>query len=134
MNQKNIPLDIRKNLWTKFYSNYNITTCFCGCGRIIPADDFILKHIFNQNTKMLNYDSKLEYGYIIPKSKNGQITIDNLRPICNICNKEKKTLNLYHYCYSKNYICREDNEYDPMDICYDEYNLNINNNNMSIDG
>ena len=132
MNNENIPLDIRKNLWTKYYNNYNTTTCFCGCGRIIPADDFILKHIFNQNKKMINYEASLAYGYITEKFNNNQISINNLRPICNICLKEMKSLNLYDYCYSRNYICREDNEYDPMDICYDECNIN-NNNNMIID-
>ena len=75
-------LNTRKLLWHKYYNNQPNTLCFCGCGRIIPADDYILKNIFNCDITNISYNDNLEYGHIIPNIINNSVNIDNIRPIC----------------------------------------------------
>ena len=122
MNRLRPNVEIRKVLWNRYYNNKAKTLCFCGCSRTIPADDYILKYIFNCKIEDIQYDDNLEYGHIIPHKYNGSINIDNLRPICSTCNNSMKTMNLYEYCFRNNYITKDDNNYDIMDICSDEEN------------
>jgi hypothetical protein len=43
---------------------------------------------------------KFECGHVIPVSKGGENTLENLRPVCNQCNKSMGTTNLFEYVNS----------------------------------
>ncbi len=122
MNRLKLNVNTRKILWEKYYNNQPITLCFCGCGRIIPADDYILKNIFNCDITTISFNDNLEYGHIIPNIINNSVNIDNVRPICSTCNKNMGIINLYEYCNLKGYIHKDEHDYDPMDICIESDN------------
>jgi len=124
MNRLRPNVETKKILWNRYYNNKTKTLCFCGCGRTIPADSYILKNIFNCKIENIHYDDNLEYGHIIPHKYNGSVNKDNLRPICSTCNNSMKTMNLYEYCFINSYITKDDDNYDPMDICSDEEDNN----------
>lgn len=69
MNKEKIPQAVKVAIWNK-YIGYNVgsSECFIGCGNLIQQNNF-------------------ECGHIISEKCGGKVTIQNLRPICNICNK-----------------------------------------------
>jgi hypothetical protein len=72
--KKSIPKPLKKMIWEK-YSNGK---CYCCCDREISMFDF-------------------DAGHIIPESKGGPTTIDNLRPICSSCNKSMNNRDMREY-------------------------------------
>jgi hypothetical protein len=72
-----IPLSIRKQVWRVHNGNVGSSGCFV-CNNVITALEY-------------------ECGHIIPRSKGGENTIDNLLPICGICNKSMSDTHLFEY-------------------------------------
>lgn len=66
--------------------------CGIDCNRLIKAkscDGSIHVDLYDSELKVM-----LTVGHIIPKSKGGKMTDDNIRPLCHICNhKEGFTIN-----------------------------------------
>lgn len=127
MNNLKVNIRTKKLLWLLYYNNKSTTSCFCGCGRIIPADNIILFNLFNTNFNNLFYDDYLEYGNLV--SNNFSNEEDNIRPICRTCYNEMGKLNLIDYCNYKGYLNRDCSEVVPMDICNEyQYDMDIENN------
>lgn len=72
-----IPKSIRNEVWKKRNGNVIEGTCF------------VCKHT-------LIFDN-MECGHIVPHVCKGQITIDNLEPICKTCNRDMGIMNLNEY-------------------------------------
>ena len=73
--KKKIPKSVRNDVWDEHIGKkYGIGTCYV-CGQEIRASHF-------------------ECGHIIAESKGGKSTIDNLRPVCERCNKSVGTMNM----------------------------------------
>jgi 5-methylcytosine-specific restriction endonuclease McrA len=73
--RKSIPKPLKLNLWHKYFNKENACgNCYI-CTRDIHISDF-------------------EAGHVIPVARGGTNLIDNLRPICGICNKSMGTQNL----------------------------------------
>lgn len=89
MHKEKIPQAVRVAVWNKYigrdrYSN----ECYIGCGNLIQQNNF-------------------ECGYIISEKKGGKITMQNLRPICNICNKSIGTKNMMDFIEKYGFISNE---------------------------
>jgi len=109
MEQKNIPETIRNSVWNIYTSiEQKQKMCFCCGTEPITFGNFVC-------------------GYIKPKSKNGKATIQNLRPICGLCNMSigtknmEKFMNKYGLIKNKNwngtynqYMIQEKREIDEM--------------------
>jgi hypothetical protein len=75
--RKTIPKTIRNKVWRKYCGNSLDSKCFC-C------------------QEHLSYEC-WEAGHVIPDSKGGQPTIENLRPICLACNRSMGTMNMMEF-------------------------------------
>lgn len=76
---KNIRKCIRRLVWNK-YIGCNRATGKCACCEV---------------TKISVFD--FECGHVIARAKGGEDTVDNLRPICSLCNKSMGTDNLFDF-------------------------------------
>lgn len=80
--RKQIPKSIKKSVWNKYIEtddpNKLSGFCYVGCGTKITIDNF-------------------ELGHVVAYSKGGNDKIDNLRPICSLCNKSMGTNNLLEF-------------------------------------
>lgn len=77
--RKKIPKAIRTNVWKKYISPELMKgQCFVGCGTQIEITNF-------------------EVGHVVAFARGGTDTIDNLRPICSLCNKSMGTTNLNEF-------------------------------------
>tara|TARA_B110000208_G_C11800888_1_gene442271 strand:- start:14273 stop:14638 length:366 start_codon:yes stop_codon:yes gene_type:complete len=117
-----INTKIKREIWQKYYNNLYHTDCFCGCNRIILADNVILS-----NANLSEYDyynieyHKLCYKNINSRNLRSSNNSDNIKPICNICNNEIGNENIYNFCNKKNYRCKDDldrGEVVMMDLVY----------------
>lgn len=72
-----IPKAVRMAAWREYNGPCMEGKCFA-CGRIIYCDDFDAAHV-------------------IAEANGGQITLDNLRPVCRPCNRSCGTLNLMEF-------------------------------------
>lgn len=74
-----IPKSLRFQVWSTYIGDSIARTkCFC-CNNI----DIIQLHF--------------ECGHVIAESRGGPTTVDNLRPICSICNKSMGNKNMIEY-------------------------------------
>ena len=74
--RKAIPKAVKESVWKKFISDTLLEgKCFIGCGNEIQINNF-------------------EIGHVIAVANGGKDTIDNLRPICSLCNKSMGKTNL----------------------------------------
>ena len=78
--------------WTQ--SGATETKVFRQTGRYLPRD-IMLKVVRRDNhicQKCFKYvpDNEIEFDHIIPFSKGGPTTVDNLRLLCRECNRKKK--------------------------------------------
>lgn len=81
-----IPATVRNSVWIKYIGNERGTSkCFC-CGY--------------QDIDRGNY----ECGHIISRHSGGTCHIDNLRPICGLCNKSMGTLNMEEFMKTYGFI------------------------------
>ena len=72
-----IPKSLKKRVWDK-YVGENVRNWRCICGLTIDTFTF-------------------EAAHIIPESKGGQSCLENLRPLCSMCNKSCGTKNLKEF-------------------------------------
>lgn len=75
--RKSIPKAVRLELWANHFGDQFVGKCFC-CKNEIARDNF-------------------EAGHVIPASKGGSDTPDNLRPICFGCNRSMGDQDLNEY-------------------------------------
>lgn len=76
--KKTIPKVLKNSVWDKYIGqDKGIGNCF-SC--------------------QANIDSKhFECGHIISEQEGGDITLDNLRPVCGLCNKSMGTVNMHDF-------------------------------------
>lgn len=75
--RKKIPLILKNNVWKKRNGNSMEGKCYV-------CDE------------MLCYEN-MECGHIVPHVQKGEITLDNLEPICKMCNRDMGAMNLNDY-------------------------------------
>jgi len=75
--KKTIPKTVRNKVWRKFCGNSLDSKCFC-C------------------QEHLSYEC-WEAGHVIPESKGGTSSLDNLRPICLACNRSMGTMHMFEF-------------------------------------
>jgi len=78
ISKNSVSKNIRNLLWKKYHPTYNSGQCYCGCGRIIGFDTYVI-------------------GHVKSKAYGGSDTLDNLRPICAQCNIDMHTTNMFIY-------------------------------------
>lgn len=76
----NIPRSLQKQIWKTYNGNVGSSKCFV-CGAEITALEY-------------------ECGHIIPRSKGGPNTVDNLLPICGNCNRSMSDTHLFEHVYT----------------------------------
>jgi 5-methylcytosine-specific restriction endonuclease McrA len=77
--KQGIPSVLKKQVWSKYIGNH-ISTHKCLCCKI--------------NDILMN---EHHCGHVIPESKGGENTIDNLRPICSGCNLSMGSTNMIDF-------------------------------------
>ena len=70
-----IPAVIRNSLWKKYFNESNVGKC-CSCKL--------------ENISSANFDC----GHIISEHNGGLVTLNNLKPICRLCNSSMSTMNM----------------------------------------
>jgi hypothetical protein len=73
--KEKIPATIRNAVWCKYIGESNYSKCFC-CN-------------YEPITK-----SNYECGHVISEKNGGNVHLNNLRPICSLCNKSMGTKNM----------------------------------------
>ena len=77
--KKPIPRTIKNEVWKKYMGNVNEGLCVC-C-----------------NLNMINSIKNCSYGHIKSEAEGGEVSIENLAPICNACNLGMQTENMIEY-------------------------------------
>lgn len=91
-NKERIPSGIRKAVWNIYLDRKLAEAdCYVGCGGIITKDEF-------------------QCGHIQSEAKGGEISIDNLRPICNSCNQSMGPINMLEYMKKYKLKCPYEDE------------------------
>lgn len=72
--KEKIPQAIRNAVWNK-YAGSDVAKCLCytGCGETISRANF-------------------ECGHVLAEAHGGPVNVENLRPICSLCNKSMGTM------------------------------------------
>lgn len=79
MTDKKIPQAVRIAVWNKYIGNdIRTSECLIGCGNQIQVTNF-------------------ECGHVISRKEGGEVTIQNLRPICGPCNKSIGSKNMLDF-------------------------------------
>lgn len=93
-----IPQAVKTAVWNKYVGIKKGTThCFVGCGNVISQHNF-------------------ECGHIQAEAQGGEVSLDNLRPICSNCNKSIGKKNMldfiakYKFVKHKNWNADKINE------------------------
>lgn len=73
--KEKIPATVRNLVWLKFIGDKNQGNCLCCSEEIISRANF-------------------QCGHIIAEKNGGEVTVDNLRPICGSCNGSMGTQNM----------------------------------------
>lgn len=71
-----IPATVRNSVWIKYIGSEKETSVYFCC-ELQPIDR-----------------SNYECGHLISRSQGGPSTLDNLRPICDLCNESMETKNM----------------------------------------
>lgn len=78
-NNKNLSKVIRQLVWNKYIGERNgLGKCWCCRNKTISAFEF-------------------EAGHVIARANGGEDTVENLRPICSLCNKSMGKENMIEY-------------------------------------
>ena len=72
-----IPPKLKDQLWVKFFGNSITGACMC-CGTLLKNTSF-------------------HAGHVIAEAKGGELTLNNLVPVCKSCNSSMGVMNLYEY-------------------------------------
>jgi 5-methylcytosine-specific restriction endonuclease McrA len=76
--RKSIPKTLKNDVWDKYISRKKgIGQCYC-CKKTIDSKNF-------------------ECGHVLAVAKGGKTILQNLRPICGVCNKSMGTENLQQF-------------------------------------
>ena len=78
--KKKIPKNLRNQVWNK-YNDENNTMAKCYCC----------------DAEKLHIAKSWHCGHVIAEHNGGNLTVENLRPICGSCNSSMGTQNLYDY-------------------------------------
>ena len=70
-----IPAVIKNSLWNKYFSDKNTGKCCCCNIETISSRNF-------------------DCGHIISEHNGGIVSLDNLKPICRLCNSSMSTTNM----------------------------------------
>ena len=101
MSNRKIPATVRNTVWYK-YINKGDPKCFCCKTEPITKGNF-------------------ECGHIISHTEGGDMSIENLRPICSLCNKSIGKINMIEfmktYGYDKANI-KEHTQQEPNDTLH----------------
>lgn len=84
--KKNIPRTLKKKVWEKYIGDNIKSLCLC-C-----------------KTNEINYIDNWSCGHVIAEANGGDLSIDNLRPICIPCNLSMNTMNMNDFI-EKYYKC-----------------------------
>ena len=84
LSEDKISQSLRQQVWTKHSNNLSEIKCICCNLNIINAFTF-------------------ECGHIIAKSKDGKCNINNLVPICGLCNKSMSNIDMDIFMEKHNY-------------------------------
>lgn len=84
ISEDKISQSLRQQVWTKYSNNVSEIKCICCNLNIINAFTF-------------------ECGHIIAKSKDGKCNINNLVPICGLCNKSMGNIDMDIFMEKHNY-------------------------------
>ena len=84
MSEDKISQSLRQQVWTKYANNKLEIKCICCNLNTINAFTF-------------------ESGHIIARSKGGECNINNLVPICGLCNKSMGNINMKEFIANHNY-------------------------------
>lgn len=76
--RQKIPATVRNTIWKLHVGNKTETKCFCCSVEPITKGNF-------------------DCGHIISDSEGGKIKLDNLRPICGLCNKSMGTQDMMEF-------------------------------------
>lgn len=84
ISESKISQSLRQQVWTKFANNKLEIKCICCSLNIINAFTF-------------------ECGHILASSKGGECNINNLVPICSLCNKSMGNINMIEFINQHKY-------------------------------
>lgn len=104
MGRKTIPKNIKNNVWDKYIGiDKGIGQCYC-CKKEIDSKHF-------------------ECGHIIAHANGGATTVENMRPLCSVCNKSigKQNMNEFieiYFSTKKNEISQNTNQNDCNNFCH----------------
>ena len=87
-----IPAVIKNSLWQKYFNESTTGKC-CSCNI--------------ENISRGNFDC----GHIISEHNGGLVTIDNLKPICRLCNSSMSTMNMDEFIKKYGLDCITKNKY-----------------------
>ena len=74
--KQTIPQALRRAVWDTYMGiDKRSAPCYCCKNKVIDLFDFVC-------------------GHVVAESKGGTTTVDNLRPICSLCNSSMQTKNL----------------------------------------
>lgn len=76
--RKTIPKSLKRQVWETYIGHNYSGICTTGCGKIIDVFDF-------------------ECGHILSVKNGGENCIENLKPICSLCNKSMGTQDLNEF-------------------------------------
>ena len=76
--EENITLGFRQSVWNKYCGDCYNKKCLCCNTNEISVFNF-------------------ECGHILSKKKGGNISIDNIVPICSFCNRSMGTMHMFEY-------------------------------------
>lgn len=76
--KEKIPAAVRNALWNTYMGDKKTGYCYVGCGEIIST-------------------STMEAGHIHAEAEGGETTLENLRPICSMCNKSMGKTNMMDF-------------------------------------
>ena len=78
-NNKNLSKVIRQLVWNKYIGERNgLGKCWCCRNKTISSFEF-------------------EAGHVVARANGGEDTVENLRPICSLCNKSMGKENMIEY-------------------------------------
>jgi len=106
-----IPQFVRYRVWNT-YIGPDVSEYKCICGNKITQQQF-------------------ECGHVIPRSKNGDENISNLRPICGSCNKSVGNKNLYEISLIYGIDLDKHYRLSPIDDTTDSI-VNINQSDIKL--
>ena len=110
---------IKNIIWEKYGSvdlnNQNEGRCFC-CNKVL-----------------LRNEPSTHFGHVIPKSKGGEYTVENIRPVCIMCNSGTggmHTMHMYEYIIRKNlygikYLSEEEKKLYEEKILIDKCSIKL---------